>query len=227
MKNCVVLAAVAGIASGASGQVATLDMVADGVWDGDNRMTLSVFVDSDYSRPGFDVTHVVMAQYSLNAIGENSTVVDVSMIEGPGWEQDDDNLVDAGYDGNGGHAGFAMNQIYFLPFIRPDDLSSFEDGPVFLAKYEITLSEPITSETELGWEFGEYLEYGNYPYTLTLFDYFANPNGNHQGGEEHPVYLSDIELGSFYIPSPSGLAIVGFSGLFVGRRQRKGRGWSL
>ena len=149
------------------------------------------------------------------------------MIEGPGWEQDDPNLIDAGYDGNGGHAGFAMNQIYFLPFIRPDDLSSFEDGPVFLAKYEITLSEPITSETELGWEFGEYLEYGNYPYTLTLFDYFANPNGNHQGGEEHPVYLSDIELGSFYIPSPSGLAIVGFSGLFVGRRQRKGIGWSL
>ena len=193
-------------------------MVADGVWDGDNRMTLSVFVDSDYSRPGFDVTHVVMAQYSLNAIGENSTVVDVSMIEGPGWEQDDPNLIDAGYDGNGGHAGFAMAQVYFLPFIRPDDLSSFEDGPVFLAKYEITLSEPITTETELGWEFGEYIEYGNYPYTLSLFDITANPNAI--PGEEEFVSASDIEFGSFYIPSPSGLAILGLGGLFAGRRRR-------
>jgi len=217
MKSCALLA-VAGFASCASGQVATLDMVADGVWDGDNRMTLSVFVDSDYSRPRFDVTHVVMAQYSLNAIGENSTVVDVSMIEGPGWEQDDDNLVDAGYDGNGGHAGFAMRQVYFLPFILPDDLSSFEDGPVFLAKYEITLSEPITTETELGWEFGEYIEYGNYPYTLSLFDITANPNAI--PGQEEFVSASDIEFGSFYIPSPSGLAILGLGGLFAGRRRR-------
>ena len=217
MKSCALLV-VAGFASCASGQVATLDMVADGVWDGDNRMTLSVFVDSDYSRPGFDVTHVVMAQYSLNAIGENSTVVDVSMIEGPGWEQDDPNLIDAGYDGNGGHAGFAMAQVYFLPFIRPDDLSSFEDGPVFLAKYEITLSEPITTETELGWEFGEYIEYGNYPYTLSLFDITANPNAI--PGEEEFVSASDIEFGSFYIPSPSGLAILGLGGLFAGRRRR-------
>ncbi|MFK7760174.1 MAG: hypothetical protein AB8C13_09520 [Phycisphaerales bacterium] len=159
MLNWIVLSAVGVVALGtmpAFSQIASMDMVADWVWDGDNRMTLSVFVDSEYSRPGFDVTHVLMAQFSLNAIGENSTVEDVSMIEGPGWEQDDPNLIDAGYDGLRGYAGFAMNQIHFLPFIRPDDLSSFEDGPVFLARYEITLSEPITSETELGWEFGEF-----------------------------------------------------------------------
>ena len=219
MKSCVLLA-IAGIASGALGQVATLDMVADGVWDGDNRMTLSVFVDSDYSRPGFSATNVVMAQFSLVAIGENSTVEDVTMIEGPGWEQNQFlSMTDAGYDGEGGHGGFAVHHnTAFFPWFRPDELSSFEDGPVFLASFEMTLSEPITLDTELGWEFGEYWEYGLYPYTLTLFDINANPNAI--PGEEEFVSASDIEFGSFYIPSPSGLAILGLGGLFAGRRRR-------
>ena len=208
MKSCVLLA-IAGFASCALGQVATMDMVADGVWDGDNRMTLSVFVDSDYSQPGFSATNVVMAQFSLVAIGENTTVEDVTMIEGPGWEQNQFlSMTDAGY-----------------PWVRPDVLSSFEDGPVFLASFEVTLSEPITLDTELGWEFGEYWEYGLYPHTLTLFDINANPSTI--PGEEEFVSASDIEFGSFYIPSPSGLVLLGLGGLFAGWRRRDGLERSL
>jgi hypothetical protein len=220
MKSCVVLAAIAGIASGASGQVATFDMVADGVWDGDNRMTLSVFVDSDYSTQGFDPTHVLISTFSLEAIGENSTVEEVSLLESPGW-QDDVFLFDEGYDGAGGHAGFSALQRAFVPFVLPDEASSLADGPVFVASFEVILSEPITSETELGWRFAAYDRpednlTGWLP--LEMIDIYANPAG--VGGESKWFFEDDIEMGTFYIPSPSGLMVLLGAG-YVGVRRRR------
>ncbi|MDF1870373.1 MAG: hypothetical protein P1U30_08285 [Phycisphaerales bacterium] len=226
MKSCVLLA-IAGFASCALGQVATMDMVADGVWDGDNRMTLSVFVDSDYSTQGFDPTHVLVSTFSLEAIGENSTVEEVSLLESPGW-QDDGFLFDEGYDGEGGHAGFSALQRAFVPFVLPDEASSLAEGPVFVASFEMILSEPITSETELGWRFAAYDRpednlTGWWP--LEMIDIYANPAG--VGGESRWFFEDDIEMGTFYIPSPSGFVLLGLGGFFAGRRRRDGLERSL
>jgi len=224
MRTNIVLAAVGvmvcAVPSVFGQQYASMEMVADGVWDGDNRMTLSVFVDSDYSAPSFDPTHVLTSSFSLEAIGENSTVEGVSLLESPGW-QDDVFLFDEGYDGAGGHAGFSALQRAFVPFVLPDEASSLAGGPVFVASFEIILSEPITLETELGWRFAGYDRpednlTGWLP--LEMIDIYANPAG--VGGEAKWFFEDDIEMGSFYIPSPSGVMVLLGAGCIGTRRRR-------
>jgi hypothetical protein len=210
-----------GLSSIANAQpVATMEMVADGVWDGDNRMTLSIFADGEYMQGNVTATHLLGVEFSLQAIGENSTVESISVLEGPGWDENT-SIHDEGYDGEGGHSGFLAGQVVFLPFLGPSDRSALGDEPIFIASFEVILSEAITPSTELGWSFGEYIPFPGPSESwtpVTLFDAFANPATI--PGEVIELREDRVEFGSFFIPTPSGLALLGLGGLVAGCRRR-------
>jgi hypothetical protein len=227
MKSCIVFRAFAGIAGVVMpvfGQATTMEMVADGVWDGDNRMTLSIFVDSDLMQGSNTATHITDVRFLLDPIGANSTVEQISLLEGPGWDGPVFvNLTDEGYDGSGGHAGLEIEQAYFLPFIQPSEQSALGNGSVLIASFEILLSEPIDEHTELGWNFGQYgIEESVYPQDIWVPVVLVDVNANPDALPGHVFYLGEqeVDLGSFYIPAPSGLALLGLGGLFAGRRRR-------
>ncbi len=218
----VVMVGAVSVVRGGTTMTTTMSMVADGVWDGDNRMTLSIFVDSDYMLNGITATHVSDVRFLLEAIGENSTVEQISLLEEPGWGGVE-NITDEGYDGDGGYGGFEVEQVIFLPFIQPGEESALEDGPVFVVSFEILLSEPIDESTELGWQFGAYgVEESIWPqdtwFPIVLYDVYANPIAI--PGESIYLDQSQVEMGSFYIPSPSGVMVLLGAGCIGARRRR-------
>jgi len=217
MQNCVVLAAVAGTASCALGQSASLSIVASQtVVDSSltTSITLAVYGDADFA------THITGAWFGLSADGGAGVVEDMSLSSVASWGEVFEQ--DFGHAGDGNYNGVAMGQVVFLPFIAPSPESALGLGPVLLANFEVTIA--AGSFGQIDWALVDVLDQSDW--TIELLDVTTNPGGI--PGTDYPI--RNPELGSVrvqVIPAPSGLAILGFSGLFVGRRQRKGIGWSL
>ncbi len=212
MKKTVVLAAVAGIASAASAQNATLSIVpSQAVVDSTmtSSITLSVYADADFA------THVTGAAFTMDATGGAGVVggMTAGAYASTDWQAlGADDFGDAG-DGN--HNGLILGQIVFLPFIQPDAASALGNGPVFLGSFTVDII--ADSEGVVSWAAGAI------PMTefmVELIDVNANPGGN-PPGESFKILNPSIQGATVeVIPTPSSIALLGLGGLVAGRRRR-------
>ncbi len=209
MKNAIALAAVAGIASAAAAQTASLSIVASqSVVNSQttSSITLSVYADADFG------THVTGAAFTMNAAGGAGVVDSISQDSVAAWGAlGQDDFGDAG-DGN--HAGTIMGQIVFLPFIMPDAASALGNGPVFIGSFTVNIA--ANSAGLVDWTVGG----GIGTFALELIDVNANPGGNPPG---EVFSLADVDFGSArveVVPAPSAMAVLGLGGLVAGRRRR-------
>lgn len=209
MKNAIALAAVAGIASAAAAQSASLSIVASqSVVDSTmtSSITLSVYGDADFG------THITGAAFTLNAAGGAGVVDGISQDSVAAWGAlGQDDFGDAG-DGN--HAGTIMGQVTFLPFIQPDAASALGNGPVLLAQFTVNIA--ALSAGTVDWTVGG----GIGTFAIEIIDVNANPGGNPPG---EITGVADANFGSArveVVPAPSAMAVLGLGGLVAGRRRR-------
>lgn len=210
MKKTVVMAAVAGVASAAAAQTATLSIVASqSVVDSTatSSITLSVFADADFA------THVTGAAFTLNASGGAGVVGATTQSSVAAWGalgQDD-----FGDMGDGNHAGTIMGQITFLPFIQPDAASALGNGPVFIGSFTVDIiadSEGIVNWAAGAIDMAEFM--------VELIDVNANPGAN-PPGEIYKILAPQVQGATVeVIPTPSSIALLGLGGLVAGRRRR-------
>ena len=206
MKKTVIMAAVAGLASGAAAQTASLSIVASQPTVDTTlttSFTLSVYAESSIG------THVTGAAFNVNGFGSsvvNSMTASSAAWGGLGFE-------DLGHDGNGS-SGMIMGQITFLPFIPPNAASALGNGPVYIGSFVVELA--VETYVDYEWTLGG----GIGTFALEVIDVNANPGGNPPG---EITQITDVEFGSVAIrtvPAPSSLALLGFGGLVAGRRRR-------
>ena len=206
MKKTVIMAAVAGLASGAAAQTASLSIVASQATVDTTlttSFTLSVYAESSIG------THVTGAAFNINGFGSNminSMTASSAAWGGLGFE-------DLGHDGNGS-SGMIMGQITFLPFIPPNAASALGNGPVYIGSFVVELA--VDTYVDYEWTLGG----GIGTFALEVIDVYANPTANPPGVI---TQITDVEFGSFAIrtvPAPSSLALLGFGGLVAGRRRR-------
>jgi len=202
MRNAVVLMTMAGIASAAGAQTASLSIVAShATWDSTvtSTITLSVYASADFG------THIVGGGFSLSAVGGESVIgMDAAAAS---WGALGEN--DRGYAGDGNYTGLVFGQLVFPPLFPPNAASDFTGGEVFVASVVVELSQ---------------VQFGGVEWTLG-----ADPLG---GGVVLQVFdaadnsTTDVTVANFgsaaifVVPSPSVLAVLGLGGLVAGRRRR-------
>ena len=211
MKNAIALAAVAGIASAAAAQTASLSIVASqSVVDSTmtSSITLSVYADADFG------THVTGAAITMGAAG-GAGVVDSMSANAYGtsdWQAL--GFDDFGDGGDGNHNGLVLGQVVFLPFIQPAAESALGNGPVFLGSF--TVGIVANSSGIVDWTVGG----GIGTFALELIDVNANP-GDNPPGETFQIAAPDFGSARVtVVPAPSAMAVLGLGGLVAGRRRR-------
>jgi hypothetical protein len=208
MRKQILLASIAGLASGAAGQTASLSIVASQTTSGlGGSFTLSVYADADFG------THVTGAAFTLNAVGGEGIISTIESNGAASWGAlGEDDFGDAG---NGSHAGFIMGQIVFLPFIPPNAASALGSGPVFLGSFTVT-TEPDACDGTVTWTVGG----GIGTFALEIIDVNANP-GDNPPGEVFSIANPDFGSASIsIIPAPSSAAVLGVGALVATRRRR-------
>ena len=207
-KNRIVLAAFAGIASGALGQSASLSIVASQtVVDSTvtTSITLGVYGDADLG------THIVECHFGLSAIGGAGVVESTELGAVAPWGELRE--MDMGDAGDGNHNGIYMGQLVFWPFVLPDPASALGSGPVLLATLDVTLTAGSSGVIE--WTLESLFDGGTTPTLLT-----TAPSPVHEGY----YYHFEPDFGSVtvqVVPAPSGIALLGLGGLASGRRRRE------
>ncbi len=209
MRKSIVMAAVAGVASAASAQTASLSIVASQSVVNSavtTSITLAIYADADFA------TNVAGAAFTLGATGGAGVVDGMALGSVPTWGGLGEG--DLGDGGDGNYNGVIMGQIIFLPFIEPDPASALGSGPVLIANMVVTIVAGSTGVID--WTVGG----GIGTFALELFDANANPDGNPPGESFQiaaPVFGSEQVT---VIPAPSALALLGLGGLVAGRRRR-------
>jgi len=210
MRKSIVVAAVAGLASAASAQTASLSIVASQTVVNSavtTSITLAIYADADFG------THVTGAAFTLGATGGAGVVDGMALGSVAAWGGlGEDDLLDGG-DGN--YNGVIMGQIVFLPFIQPDAASALGAGPVLIANMNVTIA--AGSSGVIDWTVGG----GIGTFALELIDVNANP-GDNPPGETFQIAAPNFgsEQVTVIIPAPSAMALLGLGGLVAGRRRR-------
>ncbi len=208
MRMHIVLASIAGLASAASAQTASLSIIPEGnVVTPGGTTTLSVYADADFG------THVTGAAFTLNAVGGAGRVESIVSNGPASWGALGEG--DFGDAGDGNHAGFIMGQIVFLPFIQPDAASALGNGPVFLGSFTVTIAATAPGGF-IDWTVGG----GIGTFALELIDVNANPGGNPPG---EIIQIADPDFGTTRVhifPAPSSGALLGLGALVATRRRR-------
>ncbi len=209
MRKHIVLASIAGLASAAAAQSASLSLVfsqttIDTTFT--SSITMSLFADADFG------THITGAAVALNAVGDTDIVTSTELSSVAAWGAlGEDDFGDAG---DGSHAGMIMGQVTFLPFIQPDAASALGNGPVLLATYTIGIAagaSGIVDWTTAG---------GIGTFALEVIDVNANPGGNPPG---EIIQIAAPDFGSARLvifPAPSSGALLGLGALVATRRRR-------
>ena len=197
----VLLGTVAGLASAASAQSASLSIIASTYTIDCSTtalFTLSVYASADFG------THIAGGEFALNGSGDASQAISMEASAaswGAGFEND------RGYDGNGNHLGLVFGQIIFPPVLQPSPESALGNGPVLLGTIEV-----LVPQGGLGWyQWDTAMGVGDF--ILEVFD--ENTNSFTQ--------LTSVEHGSTSIlvcPSPSGVGVLALAGLVGVRRRR-------
>tara|TARA_R110000737_G_scaffold2923_5_gene8533 strand:+ start:29442 stop:30071 length:630 start_codon:yes stop_codon:yes gene_type:complete len=209
MKKMIVLAAIAGLASGAVAQNASLSIVASStipIGGLNPTATLSVYADADFG------THITGAAYTLSAVGGLGLVESIEINSHATWGSL--GFDDLGDGGAGNHNGMIMGQITFLPFIVPDAASALGNGPVLLGSFAVTFA--ANQGGVVDWTVGG----GLGTFALEVIDVNANPGGN-PPGEYFQIAAPDFGSTRVVIfPTPSSAALLGIAGVVAGRRRR-------
>tara|TARA_R110000744_G_scaffold19961_1_gene52439 strand:- start:362 stop:982 length:621 start_codon:yes stop_codon:yes gene_type:complete len=206
MKKSIVLAAVAGIASGAAAQTASLSIVASQATIDTTMttvLTLDIYADSSIG------THITGAAFTINGFG-SSLVTDMT-ASGAAWGGL--GFEDQGHDGNGS-SGMIMGQIVFLPFIPPSVESALGNGSVYIGSFVVNLA--VDTYLDYEWTLGG----GIGTFALEVIDVNTNPGGSPPGTY---TQITDVDFGSLrvsVVPAPSALGLLGLGGLIAGRRRR-------
>ena len=208
MNKMIMMAAVAGMASGAWAQSASLSIIASTVdYSLPNpTTTLSVYADADFG------THITGAAYTLSAVGGLGFVESIEISSHASWGSL--GFDDLGDGGAGNHNGMIMGQITFLPFIAPDAASALGNGPVLLGSFAVTFA--ANQGGVVDWTVGG----GIGTYALEVIDVNGNPGGN-PPGEYFQIAAPDFGSTQVVIfPAPSSAALLGIAGVVAGRRRR-------
>jgi len=203
MKNTLVLVAVAGLASVAAAQSGSLSMTASGVnidVDSIASFTLSVWGEANFG------THIAGGGFGLSAVGADGFVTNMTASV-PAWGVL--GFQDNGHTGGGNYAGVIFGQLIFPPVIAPSAESALGNGPVQIASFSVSVfvNGPRIidwSVTDIGGDF-----------ILEVFD--------ESDSSFTQLTAADIDLGGITViifPAPSSVALLGFGGLFAGRRRR-------
>jgi len=204
-KNSIVLGAVAGIASCALGQSASLSIVASQtVVDSTvtTSITLAVYGDADLG------THITGAWFGLSATGGEGVVDDMVLSSVAPWGELGED--DFGHAGDGNYNGVSMGQVVFPPFLPPDPASALGSGPVLLANLRVTIAEG--SLGLIDWSL-----VGSSNYHVVLETFASHPA--HEGNYWQFAYPDFGSTSVRVVPAPSGLALIGLGVLVVGRRR--------
>ena len=205
MKNTIVLAAVAGIASAAAAQSGSLTLVPS-VTTIDSSVstsfTMSVYANADFG------THIAGGAFSLANAGGAGIVTDMDFAS-VGWGEGGEN--DRGHDADGNYTGVVFGQIIIPAFNLQPSPDSAIDGDVFVGSFMVTIA--AGSEGLIDWTTGVD---GISPFVLEIYD----------AGDESSTSLLNGDFDGHggarvnVVPAPSALALLGLGGIAAGRRRR-------
>lgn len=202
MKNAIALAAIAGIASAAAAQSATLNIVAsDTMVDsaGGAQITLSVYGSADFG------THISGGGFALSAAGGAGVVGGMSAAT-PAWGAT--GLNDRGDAGDGNYTGLVFGQFIFLPPFPPAAESSFVGGETLVATFTVDILDGAGGIVDWSVAVDQLA-----PFTIEIFD----------EADGSLTQVSDVSFGSArvnVVPAPSAMALLGLGGIVAGRRRR-------
>ncbi len=204
MKNAIALAAVAGIASAAAAQTATLNIVASqSVVNSQttSSITLSVFASADFG------THIVGGGFALDATG-GAGVVGAMAATPVAWGAGAAN--DRGDGGDGNYIGLVFGQTVFPDFgFPPNPASDFTGGEVLVATFSVEILAGSSGVVDWSTAVDALSQF-----TLQIFD----------GGDNSSTVPASFNFGSTgavnVVPAPSAMALLGLGGLVAGRRRR-------
>lgn len=201
MKNTIVLAAVAGIASAAAAQsgglvivpsVSTIDSTVS------TSFTLAVYASADFG------THVFGGAFGMANSGDNGIVTGMDMTLAT-WGAFGGN--DFGHAGDGNHDGIRFGQFFIPGLTPPLAESSLANGDVLIGNFSITIA--AGSEGTLDWSSTTDTAAG---FLLEIYD--EATFGTTQLGGSHGTAQVNV------VPAPSAMALLGLGGLVAGRRRR-------
>jgi len=205
MKNTLVLVAAAGLASVAAAQSGSLSLLSSAATIDNSgspaTFTLSVWGDADFG------TAIAGGGFSLNAVGGDALVTDM-VASAASWGAL--GFQDNGHTG-GGKTGMIFGQLIFPPFIPADPASMLGAGPVRLGSFVVTIAADTYGVID--WSTGALGD--NF-----VMEIFTDDGG---AGTFTQLTAADIDLGGITViiyPAPSSVALLGFGGLFAGRRRR-------
>jgi len=208
MKNALTLIAVAGIASVASAQSASLTLVPSmtSIDSSTNTMlSLEVWGDADFG------TAISGGGFALTAAGGAGVVSSMS-VSVPTWAGL--GFADGGDGGDGNYNGVVFGQLIFPPFLPADPASMLANGPVLLATFDVTIA--ANSSGLVDWSTAD--SAGDF--TLEIY---TDDGGI---GQFDQLQGSSIDFGGARVsvtngvPAPSAMALLGLGGLVAGRRRR-------
>ena len=199
MKNAIALAAVAGIASAAAAQSASLSIVPSATTIDSTvttSFTLSVYGDADFG------TAFAGGEFGLSATGGSMVngMTGAAAAWGAGFQND------RGHAGAGNHDGLVFGQLIFPPVLNPAPESALP-GPVLLGV--MTVSIDASSAGVIDWSTAA----GMGDFILEVFD----------NGDASFTQLTSVDHGTArvnIVPAPSAMALLGLGGLVAGRRRR-------
>ncbi len=205
MKNAITLAAVAGIASAAAAQTATLNIVASqsSVTPGiTSAITLSVYASADFG------THIVGGGFALDAVGGAGDIG--AMTATPvSWGAAASN--DRGDGGDGNYIGLVFGQTVFPDFgFPPNPASDFTGGEVLVATFSVEVLAGASGVVDWTIAVDSLSQF-----TMQIFDSVSGDST-----VASSVNFGTVRVGFPIIPAPSSMALLGLGGLVAGRRRR-------
>lgn len=205
MKKVVVFASVAGLASMAAGQSASLHIVPPQStidWTSTSSITLSIYATADFG------THIAGGEFALDGSGCAEDAIDMQASAaswGAGFEND------RGYAGNGDHSGLVFGQLIFPPVLPPHVDSYIGGGNFALLGTVVVTFDGFPHDASGEFRWGTTAGLG--AFALEIYD------------EADGSFTQLTDVNHSYatvtcIPAPSSVGLIGISGLIGVRRRR-------
>lgn len=196
----ITVVAVAGLASQAAAQTASLSIVgAPATIDTavTTTFTIDIVANADFG------THIVGGAVGIAASGDTDGVLDVQGST-PAWGAGFAN--DLGADGMGGHNGLVFGQVVFPPVLLPAAESELPGAIVASFQYSLDANWGSFLRLDLA-DIGQ-------AFVLEVFD-----SGT---GQSTQLGADSIDFGfvTIQVPAPGAMVPMAFCGLLVGRRRR-------
>lgn len=204
--KAVVCIMIAGVASTAMAQSASLNVVASqSVVDpgpgGLAIVTLSVYASADFG------SHIAGGEFALVDDSDGLGLVTGMDASAAAWGGFGEN--DRGWGGGTAYTGLVFGQLIAPPFFPPSEDSRFTGGEVLLGTIQVEIEAPQF------WVLDFHAGAGLGPFVLEIFD--------EADGALTQLTAQEVSFGStriVVVPAPASLALIGVGGLVAGRRRR-------